>query len=128
MPITFTQRGSFPKNTLKYLERLKGGNRAFDILQKYGDIGVAALSSATPIDSGLSAKSWYYTIVQEKGYYSIRWHNSNVRNGIPIVVLIQYGHGTKNGGIVQGRDFINPAMRPIFEQITNDAWKEVTKI
>jgi hypothetical protein len=128
MPISFTQSGSFPRNTLRYLKRLQGGYKAFDILQKYGDMGVAALSSATPMDTGESAKSWYYTIVQEKGYYSIRWHNSHVRNGIPIVVLIQYGHGTKNGGIVQGRDFINPAIRPIFEAMGNDAWKEVTKI
>jgi hypothetical protein len=127
MGISFTQRGSFPKNTLKYFERLKGGTKIFDILQKYGDMGVAALASATPIDSGESARGWYYTIVQTKGYYSIRWHNRKVRNGIPIVVLIQYGHGTKNGGIVQGRDFINPAIRPIFEAMGNDAWKEVTK-
>jgi len=128
MGIKFTVSGSFPKNTERYLKRLQSGENAFDILQKYGDMGVAALSSATPMDTGESAGSWYYTIYKAKGYYSIRWHNRKVRNGIPIVVLIQYGHGTKTGGFVQGHEFINAAIRPIFEQMGNDAWKEVTKI
>lgn len=124
--IKITQRGSF-KHTERYLARLKIED-VVRVLNKYGDIGVQALSSATPRDSGVSADSWYYTIDQRKGYYSIRWHNRNVKDGIPIVVLLQYGHGTRNGGYIQGEDFIMPAIRPIFERISNEAWKEVTRI
>lgn len=124
--ISFTQRGSF-KNTERYLSRLKQG-QLFAILDKYGEIGVAALSNATPKDSGETAASWAYTIETRPGYYSIKWSNSHVNKGAPIAVLLQYGHGTGTGGYVQGRDYINPAIRPIFEQMANDAWEEVTKI
>ena len=124
--ITFTQKGSF-NNTEKYLRRLKQAE-LYSVLSKYGSIGVNALSNATPADSGLTASSWTYTIQQRPGYYSVRWHNSNNRNGVPIAVLIQYGHGTGTGGYVQGRDYINPAIRPIFDQMANEAWKEVTRI
>lgn len=124
--ITFTEKGSF-KNTEKYLKRLKTRD-LFAILNKYGSLGVAALSNATPIDTRLTAESWYYTIQQRPGYYSIRWHNRNEVNGTPIVVLLQYGHGTRTGGYVQGQDFIMPAIRPLFEQIAAEAWKEVTTI
>lgn len=124
--ITITQRGSF-KNTETYLRRLSTGE-VFNILSKYGAVGVAALSSATPAETGLSAASWSYTVKQRKGYYSIRWHNSNEVNGTPLVVLLQYGHGTGTGGYVQGRDFIMPAMRGIFDQIAEEAWREVTRI
>jgi hypothetical protein len=123
--ITFTERGSF-NNTEAYLRRLKTSDLNA-VLNKYGSLGVEALSNATPIDTGLTAESWYFTIVQRPGYYSIRWHNRNEEYGTPVAVLIQYGHGTKNGGYVQGIDYINPAIRPIFEQIAADAWKEVTK-
>lgn len=124
--ITITQKGSFD-NTERYLRRLKTQD-AFQVLSKYGNLGVVALSNATPRDSGRTAESWYYSIVIRKGYYSIRWHNRNQRDGIPIAVLIQYGHGTGTGGYVQGRDYIMPAMRPIFDQIAAEAWREVTKI
>lgn len=124
--ISFTQRGSF-NNTEKYLRRLKEAE-LFSVLGKYGSIGVTALSNATPVDSGLTAGSWYYTIQQRRGYYSIRWHNSHNESGIPIAILIQYGHGTGTGGYVQGRDYINPAIRPVFDQMANEAWREVTKI
>lgn len=123
--ISITQKGSF-KNTEVYLSKLKA-NQAFAVLSKYGSMGVSALSSATPADTGLTGQSWYFEIVQRKGYYSIRWHNSNVQDGKPIAVLIQYGHGTKNGGYVQGRDYIMPAIRPIFDQMANDLWREVTQ-
>ena len=126
MTISFTQKGSF-NNTEKYLRRLKQAD-LFAVLNKYGSMGVNALSNATPADSGQTAGSWSYTIQQRKGYYSIRWHNSNNVNGIPIAVLIQYGHGTGTGGYVQGRDYINPAIRPIFDQMANEAWREVTRI
>jgi hypothetical protein len=119
--ITITQKGSF-NNTEKYLAKMKSAEQ-FATLSKYGSLGVNALSNATPVDSGETAQSWYFTIVQRKGYYSIRWHNHHVENGIPIAVILQYGHGTRNGGYVQGRDYIMPAIRPIFDQIAAEADK-----
>lgn len=124
--ITITQKGSF-NNTERYLNRLKHA-QVTSILQRYGSIGVNALSNATPVESGVTAASWTYSIVQRPGYYSIRWHNSHENKGVPIAVLLQYGHGTGTGGYVQGRDYINPAVRPIFDQIANEVWKEVTKV
>lgn len=124
--ITITQKGSF-NNTERYLRRLKNAQR-FAVLNKYGSLGQNALSNATPADSGLASQSWYFTIQQRPGYYSIRWHNSDEENGFPVAVMIQYGHGTGTGGYVQGRDYIMPAIRPIFDQIAAEAWKEVTRI
>lgn len=124
--ISFTQRGSF-NNTETYLRRLKTA-QLYSVLGKYGSMGVSALSAATPVRTGATAQAWSYTIQQRLGYYSIRWHNSNDVGGIPLAVLLQYGHGTGTGGYVQGRDYINPAIRPIFDQMANDAWKEVTRI
>lgn len=124
--ITITEKGSF-KNTERYLSRLSKGDLS-RVLNKYGTLGVNALSNATPVDSGLTAQSWYFTTESRKGYYSIRWHNRNQPNGIPIAVLLQYGHGTRNGGYVEGRDYIMPAIRPIFDQIAAEAWREVTRV
>lgn len=124
--ITFTEKGSF-KNTERYLNRLKSAE-LFAVLNKYGSLGVAVLSNATPRETGLTSGSWSYTIVQRPGYYSIRWHNSYNVNGTPLVILLQYGHGTGTGGYVQGRDFINPAIRPIFEQMLAEAMREVSRI
>ncbi len=124
--ITFRQKGDFSKLT-RFLERAKETVRLGD-LDKYGRQGVAALSSATPIDSGLTAESWYYEIENKKGSATITFYNSNVQNGVPIAIVLQYGHGTRNGGWVQGRDYINPAIQPIFDEIVNEAWREVTKL
>jgi hypothetical protein len=124
--ITITQKGSF-KNTERYLSKLKSA-QVFAILSKYGSLGQNALSNATPADTGLAASSWSYSIVQRPGYYSIRWHNSDTENGFPVAVMIQYGHGTGTGGYVQGRDYINPAVRPIFDQMVNEVWKEVSSL
>jgi hypothetical protein len=124
--ITFTQRGSFNR-TERYLSKLKAAQQ-YAVLSRYGAIGVTALSNATPVESGETAHSWSYSIKQRKGYYSIRWHNSHNHNGVPIAVILQYGHGTGTGGYVQGRDYIMPAIRPIFDNIVNEAWREVTKI
>lgn len=124
--ISFTQKGSF-KNTERYLSKLKKAE-LFAVLNKYGSRGVNILSNATPVESGLTAASWSYTIEQRPGYYSIRWHNSHIVKGIPIAIILQYGHGTGTGGYVQGRDYINPAVRPMFEEMVNEAWKEVTSI
>lgn len=124
--IKVTESGSFSK-TMSFLGRAKRRSE-FSSLEKYGPMGVAALAAATPKESGETAASWYYEVVQRPGYYAIHWSNSHVVGDItPVAVLIQYGHGTKNGGFVQGVDYINPAMRPIFEQMANEMWKEVTK-
>ena len=124
--IRFSHKGDFSKLT-RYLEKAKEAARLGD-LDRYGREGVAALAAATPVDTGLTAKSWYYEIEHTKGSVAIRFNNSNVQNGVPIAIILQYGHGTGTGGWVQGRDYINPAVQPIFDKIANDAWKEVTKL
>ena len=124
--ISFRQKGDFSKLT-RFLEKAKGSVRLGD-LDKYGREGVAALASATPIDSGQTANSWYYKIINKNGSATIAFYNSNIQNGVPIAIILQYGHGTRNGGWVQGRDYINPAIQPIFDKIANEAWKEVTKL
>lgn len=98
-------------------------------LDRFGAQGAAALKAATPKETGETAQDWVYEIVQRPGYYSIHWLNTNARNpgNIPVAILIQYGHGTRGGTYIQGVDFINPAMRPIFEQIAAEAWREVTR-
>ena len=124
--ITFRHKGDFSKLS-KYLERAKEAVR-LGTLDKYGSEGVAALASATPIDSGETANSWYYEIERTNGSVAIRFNNSHVNQGVPIAIILQYGHGTGTGGWVQGRDYINPAIRPVFDKIADDAWKEVTRI
>lgn len=124
--ITFRHKGDFSKAT-RYLERVKEAAR-IGILDRYGKEGVAALASATPVDSGLTAASWSYRINRDKNSVSIEFLNSNIQDGVPIAIILQYGHGTGTGGWVQGRDYINPSIQPIFDRITNDAWREVTKL
>ena len=124
--ISFRQKGDFSKVT-SFLEKAKEVVRIGD-LDKYGREGVAALASATPVDTGQTASSWYYEIVNRNGSATITFNNSNIQNGVPIAIILQYGHGTRNGGWVQGRDYINPAIQPIFDRIANDAWREVTKL
>ena len=123
--IKFKQKGDFSK-FMKFTEKILnvvhlGG------LDKYGRQGVEALSRATPFDTGLTASSWYYKIQHTNDRASISFYNSNVNNGVPIAIILQYGHGTRNGGWVQGRDYINPAIQPIFDKIAEDAWKEILK-
>ena len=124
--ISFRQKGDFSKLT-KYFERVKEAAK-IGVLDKYGREGVAALASATPVESGKTASSWYYEIKRQNGSVSLEFNNSNINQGVPIAVILQYGHGTGTGGWVQGRDYINPAIRPIFDKIAENAWKEVTKI
>ena len=124
--IRFKHRGDF-SITKRYLAKTKKAIR-LDQLTKYGQEGVSALASATPVDTGLTAESWYYEITREGETVKISFHNSNIQNGVPIAIILQYGHGTNNGGWVQGRDYINPAIQPIFDKITNEAWREVTKL
>ena len=97
-------------------------------LDKYGRMGVEALSKATPVDTGLTASSWYYEIESTDKETSITFYNSNIQNGIPIAIILQYGHGTGTGGWVEGRDYINPALRSVFDEIAEKAWKEVTEV
>lgn len=123
--ISFSHKGDFSK-TVGFLERARHAVRLSD-LDRYGREGVAALASATPVDSGLTASSWYYKIDIKKGSATISFHNSNIQNGVPIAIVLQYGHGTGTGGWVQGRDYINPAIQPIFDRIANELWREVTK-
>lgn len=116
------------KNADAFLLRMKSRSYLKQ-LEKYGAIGVAALRTATPKDSSETADGWYYEIVDRPGYFAINWFNSHTEDPgrIPVAVLIQYGHATRNGGYVQGVDFINPALRPIFDRIATDMWREVTK-
>lgn len=123
--ISFRQKGDFKKCT-RYFERVREAVK-LGYLDKYGRQGVNALASATPVETGLTAKSWYYEIENKNGSATISFHNSNIQNGVPIAIILQYGHGTRNGGWVQGRDYINPAIQPIFDKITDEAWREVTK-
>lgn len=95
------------------------------ILNRYAAEGVVALSMATPIDTGLAAYSWDYEVKKEGGTYTISWTNSDVENGFPVVIALQYGHGTGTGGYVQGRDFINPAIQPIMDKIAENVWRVV---
>ena len=124
--IKFSQKGDFSKLT-SFLEKAKEVVKLGD-LDKYGKAGVEALSSATPIESGLTSSSWYYTIENKDGKATINFHNSNIQNGVPIAIILQYGHGTGTGGWVEGRDYINPAIQPLFDKIADDAWKEVTRL
>ena len=124
--IKFRQKGDFSKLT-HYLEKVKEIVKLGD-LDKYGREVVAALASATPVDTGLTASSWRYEIQHGNDSVSIAFYNDNIQNGVPIAIILQYGHGTRNGGYVQGRDYINPAIKPIFDKITEDAWKEVTRL
>jgi hypothetical protein len=123
--IKVTNRGSF-KNFEGFAARMR--QRAYlTSLEKYGPVGVQALAAATPTESGETARSWYYFTINRPGYFSIQWANSHMESGISIAAILQYGHGTKQGVYVEGVEYINPAMRPIFDQIAQDMWKEVTR-
>lgn len=120
----FKHRGDFSR-TEKFLNRARGASY-LNILGKYGQAGVDALASATPVDSGKTASCWTYQIEHNENSTTIYWTNTNVNDGANIAILLQYGHGTGTGGFVQGRDYITPAMQPIFDKIAQEAWKEVT--
>jgi hypothetical protein len=124
--ISIKHKGDFSK-AKRYLERVKEAAR-IRILERYGQKGVAALAGATPKDTGLTADCWYYEVETKQGSSTISFHNSNIQNGVSIAMILQYGHGTGTGGWVQGRDYINPAIQPIFDEIANNAWREVTKL
>lgn len=121
--IVFKQKGNF-KKTRKFLKRCSN-LQLDDLLDQYGKEGVEALARATPKDTGKTAASWSYAVHKSDGRITITWSNSNIVDGVPIALILQYGHGTRNGGYVEGVDYINPAMRPIFERIAQRAWGEV---
>lgn len=123
--INIRQKGDF-KNLSSFLEKTKE-KLNLGLLDKYGREGVAALQAATPKDTGKTSESWYYKIERKNGSVSLTFHNSNQNKGAPIAIILQYGHATRNGGYVEGVDYINPALRPIFDKIAEEAWKEVKK-
>lgn len=123
--INIKQKGDF-KNLSSFLEKTKE-KLNLGLLDKYGREGVAALQAATPKDTGKTSESWYYKIERKNGSVSLTFHNSNQNKGVPIAIILQYGHATRNGGYVEGVDYINPALRPIFYKIAEEAWKEVKK-
>lgn len=124
--IRFRHKGDFSKTT-RYFEKLKRVAKLSN-LDNYGRIGVAALASATPVETGLTASSWYYKIEETANSVTVSFHNRNIQNGVPIAIILQYGHGTQNGGWVEGRDYINPSIQPIFDEIAAKMWKEVTTL
>lgn len=124
--ISVTQKGDFRK-TDRFLHRIIE-RHYMRLLHRYGERGVRALAESTPKDSGKTAKSWTYEIVETEGRLSIFWRNSNVNNGVNIALILQYGHATRNGGWVEGIDYINPAIQPIFREMADEAWKEVVSV
>lgn len=121
--IRVNSKGDFSK-TKEFFNKLRRGD-AYSELARYGQIGVDALARSTPVESGLTANSWYYKVFTDIDRPRIEWHNTNIVSGVPVVILLQYGHGTGTGGYVSGRDFINPVMQSIFDQIADDVWKKV---
>lgn len=124
--ISYRTRGDLSK-TDTFLKRLMKQDLK-SILHKYGQLGVEALSKATPVDTGKTAASWDYEVTIAPGSATLTWTNSNTNQGVPIALLIQYGHGTPTGGYVPGQDYIKPAIRPIMDELTNELWKEVSKL
>lgn len=124
--ITFRSKGDFSKLT-RYMERVRNAIR-LGMLDKYGREGVAALASATPVETGETANSWHYEVINGRGSAKISFYNTHINKGVNIAIILQYGHGTGTGGWVQGRDYINPAIQPVFDRIVQTLWKEVTKL
>ena len=122
--VRLSAKGDFSK-TFKFLEGARHLMNIPSVLEKYGQRGVDALSAATPLDTGKTASSWYYEVRESKDSYQLLFSNSNVNKGVPIAIILQYGHGTRNGGYVEGRDYINPALQPIFDELADKVWKEV---
>lgn len=120
--ISLTSKGDFRK-TEKFMKNART-KKLMSILKQYGEEGVAALMVATPLDTGRTASSWRYEIKVENNCVRLEFHNDNIQNGVPIAIILQYGHGTGTGGWVEGRDYINPAIQPVFDKIANSAWKE----
>lgn len=121
--IKIIQKGKFSKFE-KWCNKLLGHNY-YNVLEKYGRMGVSALSAATPQDTGKTSESWDFVITESDGHITVSWTNDNINDGAPIAILLQYGHATRNGGYVEGIDYINPAMRPVFENMARAMWEEL---
>lgn len=126
MSMSISSSGSF-KNLDGWFARMRRMSKIESVLHSYGVRGVDALANATPKDRPKTARSWRYRVRLDKVGYTIEWFNTEIVDGRPIAILLQYGHATGTGGYVVGRDYINPAMRPIFDQMSEELWKEVTK-
>lgn len=126
MTVKFRHHGNF-QTTERFLNAVRRKDYRRTI-NEFANRGKLQLASATPIDSSLTANSWDYEVKIYQGGFKIIWTNSNLVDGIPVAILIQYGHGTRNGSFIQGRDYINPTMQPIFDQIAESLWKEVTNL
>lgn len=124
--VTIKQKGDF-KHSFKLLEKIRKFN-VRSVLERYGKMGVEVLANATPKDTGKTAASWSYEILETGSGFTLSFINSNTIDGVNIAIILQYGHGTRNGGYVEGVDYINPAIQPIMEQLADDAWKEVTSV
>ena len=122
--VTFKHRGNF-KKTERFFNAMKGA-RYLNALDRYGQLGVEALAASTPVDSGKTAASWTYEITRTKDQTTLTWLNTNVNQHVNIAIILQYGHGTGTGGYVQGRDYINPAIKPVFDFMADKVWMEVT--
>lgn len=123
--ITIVAKGSFDRTEV-WVRRMASGE-IFDVLNRYGDVGRSALASATPVDSGLTASAWSSEVSKKGNTWEIVWSNSNEHSGVNVAIILQYGHGTGTGGYVAGRDYINPAIKPVFDQIAEAVWREVTR-
>lgn len=126
MKITFTSKGDFSR-TDKFLQKIFKYDHVSKV-KRLAEIGVRALQQATPRDSGITAESWDYIVETNKRRTTITWTNSSTNNGFPIAIMLQYGHGTGTGGYVQGIDYINPAIQPVFDRISDEVWKEVINL
>lgn len=124
--ISFIQKGDFRKTEKLLKKTFRKDFRK--ILDDYGKRGVQLLSDATPVETGETAISWGYEIIQNGSSISVQWHNYNVNKGVNIAIILQYGHATRSGGWVEGRDYINPALRPVFDELADKAWKEVISV
>ncbi len=124
--IHFSHRGNFEK-TVKFLTKVPDINYQ-SILERYGRFGVDALANATPIDTGETKSSWAYEVKKTKSGYNLIFTNSHLAGSVPVIILLQYGHGTRNGAFIEGKDIINPVMKPIFDTITDNIWKEVSSL
>lgn len=123
--IIFKEKGTFDHSEDFLKKIVKGDYIDIAVLEKYGEKGVEALSSATPKKTGLTASSWNYKILKKKGTYELLWYNTNIKKGVPIAIILNYGHGTKNGTYVSGRNYIQPAIKPIFDNLANEIWRGV---
>lgn len=126
MSFRLISKGDYSKAT-RYLKKVLEASQ-IKIAEKYGEKGVSALASATPVDTGLTSTSWYYKVERSGSRITINYLNSNVNKGVQIALILQTGHGTGTGGWVEGRDYINPAIQPVFDELAEEAWAEVTKI